>query len=91
MASSWGGVPGVVVLAAQRHRGKSQPPGSRRREVEGNARRPDEIGDEIGKQLRVMYDNVLGQPVPERFLELLNRLEKDTISPLASPSAPGEG
>jgi hypothetical protein len=42
---------------------------------------PNEIGGQIGAQLRSLYDDVLNQPVPDRFLELLKRLETDTISP----------
>ena len=35
-----------------------------------------EIRGKIGRQLREMYDDVLAQGVPDRFVELLNRLEK---------------
>ncbi len=35
-----------------------------------------EIRGRIGRQLREMYDDVLAQGVPDRFVELLNRLEK---------------
>ena len=31
----------------------------------------------LGQQLRAMYDDVVGQGVPDRFTELLNRLETD--------------
>jgi hypothetical protein len=31
--------------------------------------------DQIGRRLRNLYDNVLRQPVPGRFLELLRQLE----------------
>ena len=31
----------------------------------------------LGQQLRAMYDDVVGQGVPDRFVELLNRLEGD--------------
>jgi hypothetical protein len=30
----------------------------------------------IGDHLRAMYDDLVQQPVPDRFVELLNRLEK---------------
>ncbi|MXQ12876.1 NepR family anti-sigma factor [Microvirga makkahensis] len=30
----------------------------------------------IGDQLRAMYDELMQQPVPERFRELLDQLEK---------------
>ena len=34
-----------------------------------------EIYDLIGQRLRSFYDEVAQQPVPDRFVELLNRLE----------------
>lgn len=33
---------------------------------------------QIGRQLRAIYDGVLAQPVPDRFLELLDQLDRDT-------------
>jgi hypothetical protein len=30
----------------------------------------------LGDQLRAMYDDLVGQPVPDRFKDLLDRLEK---------------
>ena len=35
-----------------------------------------EIRGKIGRQLREMYDDVVAQGVPDRFVELLNRLER---------------
>jgi hypothetical protein len=35
-----------------------------------------EIRGKIGRQLRELYDDVVSQGVPDRFVELLNRLEK---------------
>jgi hypothetical protein len=32
----------------------------------------------IGDQLRAMYDDLVHQPVPDRFKDLLERLEKGT-------------
>lgn len=34
-----------------------------------------DLADQIGARLRSVYDDVLVQPVPERFLELLRQLE----------------
>jgi hypothetical protein len=34
------------------------------------------IQERIGDHLRAMYDDLMQQPVPDRFVELLNRLEK---------------
>lgn len=65
-----------------------------------NSRRPsrssrssqtrNDVGEQIGEQLRNLYEDVLNQPIPDRFLELLNRLEGDPISPTPS-KAPREG
>ncbi len=35
----------------------------------------------IGHQLRTLYDSVLQQPVPDRFRDLIARLEDDASSP----------
>jgi hypothetical protein len=40
------------------------------------ARLGRDIQAKIGQQLRAMYDDVLNQGVPDRFTELLNRLEQ---------------
>ena len=37
--------------------------------------------DQIGRQLRGMYDGLLNQPVPDRFMELVSRLEKSGTEP----------
>ena len=37
--------------------------------------------DQIGRQLRGMYDGLLNQPVPDRFMELVGRLEKGGAEP----------
>ena len=34
----------------------------------------------IGRQLRAVYDEVLQQPIPERFLELLSQLDDASLS-----------
>jgi Anti-sigma factor NepR len=39
-------------------------------------RSKSEIADQIGMQLRSIYDDVLAQPVPGRFLDLLQELER---------------
>ncbi len=37
------------------------------------------IGEHIGRELRGLYEDIVAQPVPERFIELLNKLEADAI------------
>ncbi|MHB2168879.1 NepR family anti-sigma factor [Alsobacter sp. R-9] len=34
------------------------------------------VQDHIGRQLRAIYDDVLSQPVPDRFRELMERLDR---------------
>ena len=34
------------------------------------------IQSRIGDELRAMYDNLMQQPIPDRFSELLGRLEQ---------------
>ena len=40
--------------------------------------RRNEIGGAIGDQLRAIYDEVLNEPIADRFFELLNQLETDS-------------
>ncbi|WP_406854150.1 MULTISPECIES: NepR family anti-sigma factor [unclassified Alsobacter] len=35
-----------------------------------------QIQDHIGRQLRAVYDDVLNQPVPDRFRELMDKLDE---------------
>jgi hypothetical protein len=35
------------------------------------------IQDEIGAKLRQLYSSMVDEPVPDRFVELLRRLEED--------------
>jgi hypothetical protein len=37
------------------------------------------LGEHIGNELRELYAEVVAQPVPDRFLELLNQLEAGAI------------
>ena len=70
---------------------ETQRPGARRRNAEGNMRQnaggkveavnvDKRIQGEIGKQLRAVYEDVVKEPVPDRFLELLQKLEQSTGS-----------
>jgi hypothetical protein len=42
----------------------------------------------IGRQLRALYDDVLAQPIPDRFLDLLRKLD-ETSDPGAVPGDEG--
>jgi hypothetical protein len=46
--------------------------------------RRNEIGGRIGLELRALYGEVLREPLPERFCELLDRLEEKTTTATAS-------
>ena len=43
---------------------------------ESNATLGRDVQDVIGKQLRAMYDDLVNQAVPDRFKELLQKLDK---------------
>ena len=44
----------------------------------GGARLDPRIQNEIGKHLRAVYDDVINEPVPSKFMELLEKLERST-------------
>lgn len=52
------------------------PERSRRRPPKSGASVQMQVQDHIGRQLRAVYDDLLSQPVPDRFLELLDQLDK---------------
>jgi len=52
--------------------------------------RQQDFGDAIGKELQSLYDDLVAQPIPDRFLNLLNQLEKNMVSSGLSVGAPGE-
>jgi hypothetical protein len=46
------------------------------------------LGEHIGRELRGLYEDVVAQPVPDRFLELLNKLEAGAIYEEEGPPKP---
>ena len=55
--------------------------------VKKTASKPD-VSDQIGRQLRTVYNDILAQPVPDRFLDLLKDLDNlAPPTPLASATA----
>ena len=44
----------------------------------------------IGKQLRTLYESVLVEPIPDKIVELLIKLDDVTSSERGSPRARGE-
>src|ERR1700760_1148954 len=47
-----------------------------------------EVADQIGLGLRNVYDDVLSQPVPDRFFDLLRQLEGVSGAPQMKKDAP---
>jgi hypothetical protein len=75
-----GSATGQADRKAKRHaigaeKTKNDPKNEQMRVIEGGARkRPPDVKDHIGQQLKAIYDDVLRQPVPARFLDLLQEL-----------------
>jgi hypothetical protein len=49
-----------------------------------------EIIEQIGRRLRSVYNEVLFQPVPDRFHDLINAFEKDLGADAAAPAPSAE-
>jgi len=43
------------------------------------------VQSKIGQELRAMYDDVVSQGVPDRFVEFLNRLDHKRDDPTSKP------
>ena len=41
-----------------------------------SSRRLHAVDAEIGKKMRAMYDDLLQQPIPDRFVELLKKIDE---------------
>jgi hypothetical protein len=41
-----------------------------------SSRRPNGLDAMIGKKMRAMYDELLHQPIPDRFVELLKQIDQ---------------
>jgi len=52
--------------------------------------RRKEIAERIGLELRALYGEVLSEPLPERFNELLGRLEEKTTAAAVHPPTAGQ-
>jgi hypothetical protein len=46
----------------------------------GGMRIDPQIQTEIGRHLRAIYDDVINEPVPTKFLELLEKLERSATT-----------
>ena len=54
---------------------KTNKPAKKTESMTYSAAAKPQISDIIGRRLRTYYDEVAAQPVPDRFLELLEQLE----------------
>jgi hypothetical protein len=72
------GAPGGGAVRKAKRRAKSaknNPKSEQMRVIDGGARkRPPDVKDHIGQQLKAIYDDILKQPVPARFMDLLHEL-----------------
>jgi hypothetical protein len=44
-------------------------------------KRREQLGEHIGRELRAMFEDVVSEPVPERFQKLLEELERKQPKP----------
>jgi hypothetical protein len=54
--------------------------GSKRPTKRPDGKNSEELGKHIGRELRTMFDDVVAEPVPERFQKLLEELERKSRS-----------
>lgn len=67
---------------------KGDSPGrSRRRPPKSGASIQMQVQDHIGRQLRAVYDDLLSQPVPDRFLDLLEKLDQGKPEAKGAPAS----
>ena len=64
------GVAEIIKLDNARHRKKAPTP---------NEPSGAPIDEHIGRHLKAIYDDVLQQPIPDRFLDLLNQLGHEPV------------
>jgi hypothetical protein len=62
--------------AAQKGSSERAPRHARAVKREDRARLDPSVQAHIGKQLRDIYDSVVHQPIPDRFLALLNEIDQ---------------
>jgi hypothetical protein len=74
--------------SADRRETRLAPSAAKRDEAPEMERRPTEVNSHVGALLRSMHDSVLKEPVPDRFLDLLRRIdEKADAAPTAATLA----
>jgi Anti-sigma factor NepR len=67
------------MVDSEKNKGKALGPGKKIEKMNQTSAKP-EVSDLIGQRLRNYYDEVAKQPVPDRFMDLLNQLEAATTS-----------
>ena len=68
-------------VPGQGHSAEIIPLGSRKTRPPARLRKDHsrlKMDDHIGQQLQAVYDDVVSQPIPDRFLELLSQLGKES-------------
>lgn len=60
----------------KRHESKKKKEMNETAATEASARLDDDVMTTIGRKLRAAYDDILEEPVPDRFLNLLDELDK---------------
>jgi hypothetical protein len=52
--------------------------------------KPTVINEHIGRELRALFDSVVAEPVPDKFHELLEQLERKQVDAPATEPTPVE-
>jgi hypothetical protein len=55
--------------------------------TQGQSLEPD-VQAHLGRQLRAVYDDMASQPVPDRFIQLLDALERQSARPQVTAKSP---
>ena len=77
--------------SAQALKGEVQPRAENMQVIEGGgAKSGPNVKTYIERQLKSVYDDVLNQPIPDRFLDLLNALDGPEAAGAKNAGASGE-
>lgn len=77
--SSGGSRPGGKAGGTKPGGSKSHPGSASVRVVSARSKKPEpDVADHISRQLKAVYDDMLNQPVPDRFIDLLSQLDPNS-------------